>query len=133
MSIESYAIVNTSGLVVNVVLWDGVSPWFPPDGLTAIRAGDSGAGVGWNYADGVFSNPDATPPATAQELYNFDLAAMAAVYNSDIMSLSDQYAKAALIDGVNEDTKKAAIYAEYQARKVAYQSDLAALKVKYGV
>ncbi len=129
----AYAVIDENGIVVNAIEWDGESEWTPPDGTIAVKFGDSGAGVGWKYVDGVFSNPDAIPPATSQELYNFDLAAMAAVYNSDIMKLSDQYAKAALIDGVNEDTKKAAIYAEYQARKATYQADLADLKVKYGV
>lgn len=83
---------------------------------------------GWLYVDGTFTNP-----YTDSMRYQDEIKILAAAYNDDIINLSDQYAKAALIDGVNENTKKAAIYAEYQARKVTYQADLAALKMKYGV
>jgi hypothetical protein len=52
-----YAIVSGS-LVVNVVLWDGVSDWTPSDGCEAVSCGDT-VGPGWTY-DGVeFATPDA--------------------------------------------------------------------------
>jgi len=31
-----YALVNERGEVVSVSLWDGVTPWTPPPGLTAV-------------------------------------------------------------------------------------------------
>lgn len=67
------------------------------------------------------------------DLYQDELVELALVYSKDMTSLSDSYARAALIDGVNEDDKKIAIYNEYQARKLKYQSDSDALKQKYGV
>lgn len=27
----NYAVIHSTGYVVNIVLWDGVSPWTPPD------------------------------------------------------------------------------------------------------
>lgn len=127
----SYAILN-NGVVENTVEWDGEGDLFAGLDIIEINEGVQ-CGIGWVYENGNFRNPGANPEPTNQEMYNSELKSMATVYNSDIMTLSDQYAKAALIDGVNEDTKKAAIYAEYQARKVRYQADLADLKVKYGV
>ena len=125
-----YALI-TDGKVVNTVMWDGSGDIF--SAFTVVEIADGvPCDIGWYYADGVFTDPDYVAVSN-QELYQNDLVSLATVYNSDIMNLSDQYAKAALIDGVNEDTKKSAIYAEYQARKVTYQADLAALKVKYGV
>jgi hypothetical protein len=53
----NYAIIDNTGLVVNVILWDGESEWQPPEGYQAVELTD-GAGIGWTYADGVF-----TPPA----------------------------------------------------------------------
>lgn len=131
MNDKKYALIDSDGIVKNIVLWDGNGDIFP--GYQTVELTDGVlCSIGWLYSDGEFKNTDTTGPSS-QELYQHELSSMASVYNSDIMKLSDQYAKAALIDGVNEDTKKAAIYAEYQARKVRYQADLADLKVKYGV
>lgn len=126
----SYAIVS-EGVVVNIVSWDGVGDIFSSFIAVEIEDGVI-CDVGWTYSDGKFSDPNYSEPESSV-LYQNDLVSLASEYGEDVKELSDQYAKAALIDGVNEDTKKAAIYAEYQARKVTYKSDLAALKVKYGV
>ena len=29
---ENYAVVNSGGLIINIVVWDGVSEWEPPEG-----------------------------------------------------------------------------------------------------
>ena len=29
---ENYAVVNSDGLIINIVVWDGVSEWEPPEG-----------------------------------------------------------------------------------------------------
>ncbi|HCN7669397.1 TPA: tail fiber assembly protein [Escherichia coli] len=52
---QTYAVIE-NGTVVNVILWDGESEWSPENGV-AIPAAD-GAGIGWLYADGVFTAPD---------------------------------------------------------------------------
>ena len=31
-----YAILNSEGICVNRTVWDGVSPWSPPEGCTAV-------------------------------------------------------------------------------------------------
>lgn len=56
---ERYALVNTANVVSNIVLWDGVTPWTPPDGETAIRVGDQMCDLGYTYdpATGLFSPP----------------------------------------------------------------------------
>ena len=59
-----YAVVDSDGLVVNVVLWDGEpTKWTPPDGCTLVPlpyvTEDDGyrrytGGIGWTYRDGQF-------------------------------------------------------------------------------
>lgn len=135
---SSWALIK-NGVVVNTVLFgpewdaDSITEWGNGSFDAAVNIDGLNCSVGWTYNGSVFTDPNAAPAATNQELYQAELKSLASVYSSDITNLSDQYAKAALIDGVNEDTKKAAIYAEYQARKVTYQNALSALKVKYGV
>lgn len=59
----NYVIVDVSGNVINVILWDGQSPYQAPDNCTIIIAGDSGVGIGWTYANGEFlAPPIPTPP-----------------------------------------------------------------------
>ena len=56
----NYAIVDQTGLVVNVALWDGKTPWQPPEGHLAIPLIEGG--IGWRFADGKFM----PPPTTAE-------------------------------------------------------------------
>lgn len=39
-----YAILNAEGQCVNRILWDGISPWNPPEGCRAVPDSDN------NYA-----------------------------------------------------------------------------------
>jgi hypothetical protein len=41
------------GKVVNVSLWDGVTPWTPAEEVVEISEGVT-AGIGWDYVDGEF-------------------------------------------------------------------------------
>lgn len=52
----NYAVIDPSGLVVNVILWDGVSEWQPPDGHQAVPL--TKGGIGWTYVNGQFISPD---------------------------------------------------------------------------
>lgn len=36
MTTTTYAILNAEGECINRVVWDGETPWSPPDGCTAI-------------------------------------------------------------------------------------------------
>jgi len=48
------------GTVVNVSVWDGTTPYTPPDGETLVLLGDEVEagmpGIGWDYADGQFTD-----------------------------------------------------------------------------
>ncbi|MFL9904228.1 hypothetical protein PQR71_39925 [Paraburkholderia fungorum] len=68
----NYALVN-NGTVVNVIAWDGASPYAPPSGETVVPV-PGNAGIGWSYASGMFSAP-ATPARTPDQLYTQALAA----------------------------------------------------------
>lgn len=67
-----YAIVrDIDGLVVNTSVWDGVTPWTPPDGTTAVLIPEGVvAGPGYTYENGVFTAPPAPPviPPTEAEI-----------------------------------------------------------------
>ena len=55
----NYAIISSTGLVVNTIEWDGATFWRPPTGHTAVATDE--AGIGWTYADGVFIAPEPEP------------------------------------------------------------------------
>ncbi|EKS5466246.1 hypothetical protein QB691_000112 [Escherichia coli] len=66
---KEWAVVE-NGIVVNVVLWDGISEWHAGEDQEVIEVvGDSQAGIGWTYSGGEFVPPpelevypeDATP------------------------------------------------------------------------
>lgn len=54
----TYALI-AADTIVSGAEWDGVTPWTPPNGWTAIPWPE-GAGVGWSLVDGVWTAP---PPA----------------------------------------------------------------------
>lgn len=52
-----YAIVET-GMVINIVCWDGQDPWSPQEGQNAIEIKDGvDAGIGYSVVDGEFVPP----------------------------------------------------------------------------
>lgn len=63
MSEDQYAVVDGTSLVVNVIVWDGVSEYEPGEGLTLVplpfTEHEDGTrrytgGIGWDYVDGEF-------------------------------------------------------------------------------
>lgn len=58
---SSYAVINNAGLVVDITEWDGIGEWSPLDGFMAVAIDDSGAGIGWAYEAGVFTEPPLIP------------------------------------------------------------------------
>ena len=52
----NYAVIDQNGNVVNIIVYDGFSPYNPGVGMT-LALSDI-AGVGWTYANGVFTNPN---------------------------------------------------------------------------
>jgi hypothetical protein len=63
-----YAIIDSEGLVVNSIEWDGSTEWKPPAGCSIVPL-ESG-GIGWSYVDGEFVPPvaEATEPTVIQAL-----------------------------------------------------------------
>jgi hypothetical protein len=52
----NYLVINSENIVVNSILWDGETPWSPPEGHTAILS-TGVVEVGWSYIDGEFIPP----------------------------------------------------------------------------
>lgn len=57
----NYAVINSTGLVVNAIEWDGITPWTPPEGHIALPLLEGG--IGWTFADGQFIPPPELQPA----------------------------------------------------------------------
>jgi hypothetical protein len=58
----NYAIVE-SGVVVNVVIWDGQTTWQPPSGANVVQIPDGAyVGIGSTY-DGTNFGPPTQPPS----------------------------------------------------------------------
>ena len=53
----SYAVVDEAGIVVNVIEYDGISPYTPPAGTTLVQSDI--AARGYNYDGTTFTNPNA--------------------------------------------------------------------------
>ena len=59
----NYAMVR-DGIIVNIIYWDGVSPYTPPEGCELHRwAGRMN--IGWAWVDGKPVDPDAQPSPPA--------------------------------------------------------------------
>jgi hypothetical protein len=55
---NTYAIIDSTSTVINVIVWDGLPPWTPPEGCIAVVVpANSSAGIGWTYVDGEFIAP----------------------------------------------------------------------------
>ena len=54
-----YLVLNADGLVINVIVWDGITPYNAGQGDTLIALTDApqGAWTGWAYIDGVWTAP----------------------------------------------------------------------------
>lgn len=126
---SKYAVV-LDGLVINTVIWDGLSEWAPDEG-EAIASPDD-VEIGWVYADGSFINPNTPPAPTQAELYESELLALNIAYDKDKQSLAYEYLTAGLFDGSSEESKKAEIYGRLQERNKKYADDMISLDNKYG-
>jgi hypothetical protein len=80
----NYAIISSTGLVVNTIEWDGKN-WQPPAGSTAIKIpSDTVAGPGYTYANGTFTPPSAppAPPPAPSYIAFWDALIASSVYAS---------------------------------------------------
>lgn len=53
---SKYALINSKGIVENVVLWDGKGNLFSD--YVSVNVDEIDAGIGWTYAEGDFLQPD---------------------------------------------------------------------------
>jgi hypothetical protein len=55
---KKYAIIDkTTGFVDNVILWDGIVDWEPPEGYQAMHIENEAIGPNWTYLNGTFTEP----------------------------------------------------------------------------
>lgn len=57
----NYAMVQ-NGVIVNIVDWDGVTPYNPPEGCE-LHQWDGPMNIGWAWVDGAPVDPNPPPPA----------------------------------------------------------------------
>jgi hypothetical protein len=63
MALQTYAIVNPSNIVINMVVWDGTSTYNVAPNTLVLAQGNANAQIGGTYIGGVFTPPSA-PPVT---------------------------------------------------------------------
>ncbi|EHO2029267.1 tail fiber assembly protein [Escherichia coli] len=83
-----YAVVDNN-VVINVIIWDGISEWKPETGNLVPLKGE--AGIGWTYSDGVFTAPP-PPERSHNELVaeaELQKSALLTVANNAIAPLQD--------------------------------------------
>lgn len=55
-----YAIVNSDSIVENIIVWDGASPWSPPENKILVSVEEKVCNIGWKHDNGDFF--DLNPP-----------------------------------------------------------------------
>lgn len=58
---KRHAVIGPDNVVENIVMWDCVSTWKPPENHFLVLVEDIACGVGWAYENGEFRRPP--PPA----------------------------------------------------------------------
>lgn len=53
-----YAVIDSTGKISNIVLWDGESDWQPQEGLSAIACNETEALIGGRFVNGKFIPPE---------------------------------------------------------------------------
>ena len=55
---NTYAIIDATTTVINIVIWDGLPPWTPPqDCIAVVLPEGSNVSIGWTYVNGEFIAP----------------------------------------------------------------------------
>lgn len=70
MSSQVYALVAPGGAVLNMVQWDGVSPYNVAPNTLVLATGQPNAQIGGTYVGGVFTAPSAPAPQQGQVFVN---------------------------------------------------------------
>jgi hypothetical protein len=61
---KRYALIDTDGIVKNVIIWDEASQWSPPEGHTMVKVDDVMCDIGWKYENETFTMPPVEEPPT---------------------------------------------------------------------
>ena len=78
---SNYAVIDANGNVVNIVDLGPENDWTSPEGHTVAQS--DVAGIGWTYANGIFTPPPAPEPSAQQQLATFIGTVQAALSSSD--------------------------------------------------
>ena len=111
---STYALVNQStGMVENMVVWDGGDEWAAPDGFEAIA--NESASVGWSYAEGIFTAPaaEAVAPLTAAEILANNTATYSQLYSQASQAMTPLLVSLQLGDATEDETVIAKQWQEY--------------------
>jgi hypothetical protein len=95
---DRYALVE-SGIVVNVIAWDGVEydeetgiGWSPPAGVTVVKVGSGDVpSIGLGYSNGVFERPTDTIIVEPASLTRAEIEALRLRAYADPITGSDRY------------------------------------------
>lgn len=93
--LKRYAIIQADGRVWSATMWDGVTPWEPLPGMTAVECPEE-VGVGWVYENGEFRY-DPPPPPVPYSVSSFQAREVMRRHN-----LLDQVT--AYVNGANDPT-----------------------------
>lgn len=58
--IQDYLLADAAGTVINIILWDGVTPFDPGEGCT-LTPQPGGVDIGWRRAGEGWAAPEQTP------------------------------------------------------------------------
>lgn len=63
---KRYAVIDPEGTVANVIIWDEVSPWEPPEGHSLVNVEEIFCDIGWKHNNGVFTKPEPVTDTPAE-------------------------------------------------------------------
>lgn len=126
---KRYAIV-VGDVIVNMVVWDGVTDWHPEEGCAVLVPDTVSAMIGWKYINGEFIDTTQTETGGDEEL-NMRMAQLSEQLKIDVDRMNLAYLSAIVVDGESEAVKVQKIREELSLRKQKYRDDLAALISQY--
>ena len=126
---SKYALIK-DGIVENIVEWDGAGDLFPAFLTEEIT--DIPCGIGWQYKDGIFNNPNETPEPSNATLYDSELNDINQAYDVEKKKLATAFVNVLLFNGEDEDKNKKAIQANFVELNSKYYNDISLLDEKYG-
>jgi hypothetical protein len=54
---QRYALINSQNIVENIVSWDGVSEWTPPENMICLNVENISCDIGSTYNGSIFIKP----------------------------------------------------------------------------